>query len=108
LLQTQKADGGWGEGYITYYDPSAPETGPTTPTQTAWKLLGLMAVPRTAAVDQAVEKGVQYLLNRYDFQNGWVQPEHTEGALWVYKNTLYPLMWGLWALSTYQNRKASR
>ena len=43
LLQSQNADGGWGESCRSYDDPSLAGLGTSTPSQTSWALLGLMA-----------------------------------------------------------------
>jgi squalene cyclase len=102
LVGAQQADGGWGEGYATYYNFAARETPPSTIEQTAWSLLGLLVVPRTPRVEQAITRGVQFLVDRYDPTGRWPESGYTAGALWIYKNTIYPLLWGIWALGLYR------
>lgn len=60
LVSVQRPDGGWGEGCETYADPSLKGCGPSTPSQTAWALMGLLAAGR--AEDQAATRGVEHLL----------------------------------------------
>ena len=43
LKSCQHPDGGWGETCRTYDDPASRGTGPSTASQTAWALLGLLA-----------------------------------------------------------------
>jgi len=43
LVAHQNSDGGFGEGCESYVDPGARGHGPSTPSQTAWALLGLVA-----------------------------------------------------------------
>jgi squalene-hopene/tetraprenyl-beta-curcumene cyclase len=43
LKGRQNADGGWGEDCLSYWDRSYAGKGESTPSQTAWALLGLMA-----------------------------------------------------------------
>ena len=43
LVSCQNADGGWGESCGSYADPELRGVGPSTPSQTAWGLLALMA-----------------------------------------------------------------
>ncbi len=105
LLQTQHSDGGWGEGFATYYNSEAKDITDSTIEQTAWSLLGLLVTPKTARVDDAINRGVNFLLNRYDMENGWGNGQYTVGALWIYKNTLYPLLWSIWAIGLYKNQK---
>jgi subtilisin family serine protease/squalene cyclase len=101
LLAMQKGDGGWGEGYRTYYNVNATESVPSTVEQTAWSILGLMAVPMTPDSRKAVESGVAFLLDRFDPVRGWGEGSYCVGALWIYKHSLYPLAWPLWALAKY-------
>src|SRR5213076_1265690 len=42
LRAVQNADGGWGESCASYDDPSLKGKGESTPSQTAWGLLGLV------------------------------------------------------------------
>ncbi|MEO1297217.1 MAG: squalene--hopene cyclase, partial [Cyanobacteria bacterium J06636_16] len=42
LVSCQNADGGWGETCRSYNDASLKGQGPSTPSQTAWALLGLL------------------------------------------------------------------
>ena len=61
LVEIQNADGGWGEDGASYkLDYRGYEPAPSTPSQTAWALLGLMAA---GEVDHpAVARGIDYLL----------------------------------------------
>jgi squalene cyclase len=101
LLRMQKPDGGWGEGFRTYYDVNATESVPSTVEQTAWTVLGLLSVPLTEASRAAVDRGVSYLLERFDELQGWGGGTYSVGALWIYKHSLYPLAWPIWALAKY-------
>lgn len=101
LLGKQHDDGGWGEGYASYYDFNAPDTAPSTVEQTAWTICGLLAVPPTPRIDTAVRRGIGYLLASYDTVAGWSDAAYSVGAIWVYRNSLYPLLWGVWALAEY-------
>ncbi len=60
LLSIQNADGGWGEDGESYQlDYKGYEPAPSTASQTAWALMGLMAA---GEVDHpAVKKGIAYL-----------------------------------------------
>lgn len=61
LKSRQNADGGWGEDVESYSDVSKAGRGSSTPTQTAWGIMGLLAhLPPT---DGAVIKGVEYLIS---------------------------------------------
>jgi squalene-hopene/tetraprenyl-beta-curcumene cyclase len=60
LEEHQNADGGWGETLGSYDDETLAGRGPSTPSQTAWAIMGLLAAQRT--VSRAVERGVQWLL----------------------------------------------
>ncbi|KAI9375931.1 terpenoid cyclases/protein prenyltransferase alpha-alpha toroid [Aspergillus egyptiacus] len=62
LKAVQNADGGWGETLLSYKDPQATagRGSPSTASQTAWALMGLLA--HLPAEDRSVRLGVQYLL----------------------------------------------
>lgn len=60
LKSVQNLDGGWGEDVSTYRGDRKPGTGDSTPTQTAWALMGLLA--HLEPTDTAVVRGVQYLV----------------------------------------------
>jgi squalene-hopene/tetraprenyl-beta-curcumene cyclase len=59
LCEVQRGDGGWGEDEETYGDAPRGRYKESTPSQTAWALLGLMAAGEVDA--QAVVRGVEYL-----------------------------------------------
>ena len=62
LASVQNEDGGFGEGLASYADRSAMGRGPSTASQTAWGVMGLLAyLPPT---DEAVARGVAWLVDR--------------------------------------------
>ncbi|MDA8155767.1 MAG: squalene--hopene cyclase [Actinomycetota bacterium] len=71
----QNMDGGWGECCESYGDYSLCGQGTSTPSQTAWALLGLLA----AEEDQSgeVHKGINFLLNAQKYDGTWDEPEFT-------------------------------
>lgn len=107
LLAMQRADGGWGEGFRTYYDVNARENAPSTVEQTAWSVVGLLCVPQTPETRVAIERGVAFLLAKFDPASGFGEATYSVGALWIYRNGLYPLFWSIWALAKYRNKVSS-
>ncbi len=60
LKKQQRSDGGWGEDGITYFENSKNIAKKSTPSQTAWAIMGLTAAGEIDSIE--VEKGVKYLL----------------------------------------------
>lgn len=60
LKSTQNADGGWGEDVGSYSDAKKAGRGVSTPTQTSWAVMGLLAYLQPT--DSAVTRGVEYLV----------------------------------------------
>jgi squalene-hopene/tetraprenyl-beta-curcumene cyclase len=71
----QNADGGWGESIASYDDPAQRGKGASTPSQTAWALMGLLAATRPEG--SAVRRGIRWLLDRQTAEGTWSQPEWT-------------------------------
>jgi squalene-hopene/tetraprenyl-beta-curcumene cyclase len=62
LVRVQNRDGGWGEGLESYADRARMGVGPSTASQTAWGLMGLVAyLPPTHA---AIRAGVRWLVSQ--------------------------------------------
>ncbi|KAJ6026921.1 uncharacterized protein N7446_004476 [Penicillium canescens] len=60
LKSIQNPDGGWGETLMSYKDARLAGQGPSTASQTAWALMGLLSsLPPT---EKVVQDGVRYLL----------------------------------------------
>ena len=59
LKSRQNEDGGWGETCDSYADPSLAGRGPSTPSQTAWALLALLAGEDVLSPEAV--RGVDYL-----------------------------------------------
>ncbi len=78
LVSTQKADGSWGECCSTYDDPSSVGKGESSPSQTAWAVLGLQAARSTnGAVREAIQRGIDWLVRHQDASGGWPEPQFT-------------------------------
>ena len=105
LVAIQNPDGGWGENCDSYkLDYKGHEPAPSTASQTAWALLGLMAA---GAVDHpAVARGVNYLKATQEPDGLWSQPHYTGGGfprVFYLNYHGYPKFFPLWALARYRN-----
>lgn len=69
IRMVQNPDGGWGETCGSYDDPRTRGVGPSTPSQTAWALLGLLAAGDDRS--DSIAKGVRWLLQRQQPDGGW-------------------------------------
>jgi squalene-hopene/tetraprenyl-beta-curcumene cyclase len=65
----QNHDGGWGECCESYGDSGLKCTGSSTPSQTAWALLALIAAGETPS--EEVASGIAYLLKRQKDDGTW-------------------------------------
>jgi squalene-hopene/tetraprenyl-beta-curcumene cyclase len=68
LLSIQNADGGWGESCESY-DNDIYTGGESTPSQTAWALMGLVASGDTSS--SCVRKGIDYLIKTQAADGSW-------------------------------------
>jgi squalene-hopene/tetraprenyl-beta-curcumene cyclase len=82
LRSVQNADGGWGETTDSYKDPTLRGEGPSTASQTAWALIGLLETvqrlrPLANDFTRAIELGVDFLLRTQRPDGNWDEPEFT-------------------------------
>ncbi|MEE8466171.1 MAG: squalene--hopene cyclase [Dehalococcoidia bacterium] len=75
LVAHQNEDGGWGEDCGSYVDPTLRGVGPSTASQTAWALLGLVAAGEQEC--EAVRRGVEYLAETQREDGSWDEPYFT-------------------------------
>jgi squalene-hopene/tetraprenyl-beta-curcumene cyclase len=109
LQSIQNPDGGWGESGESYkLDYRGHESAPSTASQTAWALLGLMAA---SEVDHpSVEKGVDYLLAAQRENGFWEEESFTATGfprVFYLRYHGYAKIFPLWALARYRNLKAA-
>jgi squalene-hopene/tetraprenyl-beta-curcumene cyclase len=107
LASIQNADGGWGEDGTSYkLDYRGYEAAPSTASQTAWALLGLMAAGQ---IDHpAVERGIAYLSKTQDNDGFWDEPRYTATGfprVFYLRYHGYSKFFPLWALARYRNLK---
>jgi squalene-hopene/tetraprenyl-beta-curcumene cyclase len=69
LCGVQHGDGGFGETCVSYEDPRAKGRGPSSATQTAWALIGLLAAD--GVPDSSIDRAVDYLLRRQNDAGSW-------------------------------------
>jgi squalene-hopene/tetraprenyl-beta-curcumene cyclase len=102
LRSVQHADGGWGETCSSYDDPNTKGIGPSTPSQTAWAVLGLLAAGDTRS--DSVARGIAYLLRTQHKNGSWQEPQLTGTGfprVFYLKYHLYATYFPLLALTTY-------
>ena len=101
----QNADGGWGESPASYDDPRLRALGESTPSQTAWALLGLFAAGDFES--GSVEEGVRFLLERQTPHGAWREEACTGSGfprVFYLRYHMYPLYFPLMALGEYLHR----
>ncbi|MBV0889667.1 squalene--hopene cyclase [Komagataeibacter oboediens] len=76
LVAHQQENGGWGESCASYMELSAVGRGATTPSQTAWALMGLIAANRPQDYD-AIARGCRYLIDLQQADGSWQEKEFT-------------------------------
>jgi len=75
LRMVQNPDGGWGESCDSYDDPNARGQGPSTASQTAWAIMGLLAANDTRS--DSVARGIAYLLRIQKKDGSWSEEFYT-------------------------------
>jgi squalene-hopene/tetraprenyl-beta-curcumene cyclase len=102
LRSIQNPDGGWGETCGSYDDATIKGIGPSTPSQTAWAVLGLLAASDTRS--DSVARGVAYLLRTQKKDGSWDEPVFTGTGfprVFYLKYHMYRQYFPLLALTTY-------
>jgi squalene-hopene/tetraprenyl-beta-curcumene cyclase len=109
LISIQNADGGWGEDGASYkLDYRGYEAAPSTASQTAWALLGLMAAGE--ADHPSIARGIAYLLSTQNHEGLWDEQLFTATGfprVFYLRYHGYPKFFPLWALARYRNLKES-
>ncbi len=109
IQSCQNNDGGWGELPLSYDDPREKGKGPSTPSQTAWALMGLFF---TGDDDSAqVERGIGYLLAQQKPDGSWDEFHWTGTgfpSVFYLRYDFYRLYFPLLALSTYRAQREKR
>jgi squalene-hopene/tetraprenyl-beta-curcumene cyclase len=107
LAAIQNADGGWGEDGSSYkLDYHGYEAAPSTASQTAWAVLGLIAAG--ALEHPAVARGVKYLAGSQGDDGFWNEPRYTATGfprVFYLRYHGYAKYFPLWALARYRNLK---
>lgn len=105
LLSIQNPDGGWGEDATSYrLDYKGYESAPTTASQTAWALLGLMAAGEVE--HPAVVRGIEYLMTTQGPKGLWDELRYTATGfprVFYLRYHGYSKFFPLWALARYRN-----
>jgi squalene-hopene/tetraprenyl-beta-curcumene cyclase len=108
LLAVQNQDGGWGEDGESYrlgykgYEPA-----PSTASQTAWALLGLMAAGEVEHA--AVTRGMRYLQQAQGRDGLWEESRFTATGfprVFYLRYHGYSKFFPLWAMARYRNLKS--
>jgi squalene-hopene/tetraprenyl-beta-curcumene cyclase len=110
LRRIQNPDGGWGEDGTSYkLDYRGYEPAPSTSSQTAWALIGLMAVGESG---DAVDRGVAHLAKTQGDDGFWDEPRYTATGfprVFYLRYHGYSKFFPLWALARYRNlQRANR
>jgi squalene-hopene/tetraprenyl-beta-curcumene cyclase len=88
IRMVQNPDGGWGETCGSYDDPNMRGIGPSTASQTAWAILGLLAAGDTRS--DSVAKGVRWLLQQQNAEGTWDEFSSQHQNQLLYTGTGFP------------------
>jgi squalene-hopene/tetraprenyl-beta-curcumene cyclase len=109
LRSVQNPDGGFGESILSYYDPAVKGKGKSTASQTAWAIIGLLAV--AGPDDPSVQRAVAWLLAHQNENGTWDEAEFTGTGfpcVFYLKYHLYRNAFPLYALARYDNMRKVR
>jgi len=109
MRSVQNSDGGWGETVGSYDDPNLRGTGDSTASQTAWAIMGLLAVGDTRS--ECVARGMAYLLRTQSKDGSWDERFFTGTGfprVFYLKYHLYSEYFPLIALTTYSKVMAEK
>lgn len=108
LRSIQNADGGWGESCASY-EGNGFVAAPSTPSQTAWAVLGLLACGDASSI--SVQKGVEYLIETQRDDGAWDEELATGTGfpkVFYLSYHLYRDSFPLLALSSFVKARAAR
>lgn len=104
LKARQQPDGGWGEDCASYWQHRRDEVKVSTPSQTSWAVLGLMAAGQADC--DAVKRGVQFLLDA-PRENGKWKEEYFNAVgfprVFYLRYHGYSAYFPLWTLARYRH-----
>ena len=103
LERRQRDDGGWGEDGATYWPDRRAEAKASTPSQTAWAVLGLMAAGEVDGA--AVGRGVEYLLDAPREDGAWREEYYNAVGfprVFYLRYHGYSAYFPVWALARYR------
>ncbi|MEO6053581.1 MAG: squalene--hopene cyclase [Chthoniobacterales bacterium] len=103
LESCQNDDGGWGETCATYDDPDLKGQGPSTASQTAWALMGLIACKD--ADRDSLRRGIRYLIQNQEEDGSWTEDETTGTGfpcVFYLRYDMYRNNWPLLALADWR------
>jgi squalene-hopene/tetraprenyl-beta-curcumene cyclase len=103
LESMQNPDGGWGETCRSYDDPTVKGQGPSTPSQTAWAVMGLICAGH--ARGPAAARGVRFLQDTQRRDGTWDEEPFTGGGfpkVFYLRYDLYRHSFPLMALGMYR------
>jgi squalene-hopene/tetraprenyl-beta-curcumene cyclase len=109
LKSVQNADGGWGETCLADRDAALKGNGNSTPSQTAWALIGLLAAEDE--ISDSVMRGVAWLFDHQNEAGRWVDNEFTGTGFpnhFYLRYHMYAHYFPLMALGRFRERLARR
>jgi squalene-hopene/tetraprenyl-beta-curcumene cyclase len=105
LRKVQKEDGSFGESLLSYEVASTKGQGNSTPSQTAWGLIGLLAAADPN--DPAVGRAAAYLVQQQNANGSWSEDDFTgtgfPGVFYL-KYHLYKNSFPVYALARFRNQ----
>ena len=115
LESCQNEDGGWGETCASYDDPHCKGKGPSTASQTAWALMGLIAAADPTAPDalnrRSLRRGIDFLIDRQNPDGSWTEPQTTGTGfprVFYLRYDMYRNNWPLLALAMWSRIRHGR
>jgi squalene-hopene/tetraprenyl-beta-curcumene cyclase len=105
LRSVQHSDGSFGESLRSYTEPQTKGQGPSTASQTAWGLIGLLAA--SDAGDPAIHSAASYLVEQQNSDGSWSENEFTGTGfpcVFYLKYHLYRNSFPLYALARVRNQ----